>query len=187
MNKYELRKLFLEKRKALPHKNSKAFNYKIKVHFNDFLQPDVNTLHIFMPIKSFQEINTWPIIHGLWAKNIRVVAPVMNLQTNTISSYQLTKETQLSENEWKVPEPMNSTQINENTIDVIVMPLLAFDKNGYRVGYGRGYYDKFLSTLDSSPLKIGLSFFPPINKIMDLNSHDIPLDYCITPERIYKF
>ncbi len=187
MNKHELRKIFLEKRKALPDINAKSFSKKIKVHFENILPSDVKTVHIFLPIQSKSEIDTWPIIHGLWAKSIRVVVPVMDPKTDTISSYQLTKETQLTENEWKVPEPIQSISINENSIDVIVIPLLAFDKNGYRVGYGKGYYDKFLASLDSSAIKAGLSFFPPVDKITDLDPHDIPLDLCITPERIYEF
>lgn len=187
MHKHEIRKLFLQKRKALSDQVVKEFNYKIKLHFDGFLSRDVKTIHIYLPIQSKAEIDAWPIIQGLWAKNIRVVVPVMNPQNNTISSWLLTKETQLVENDWNVPEPINSTRVDEEEIDAMVVPLLAFDKSGYRVGYGNGYYDKFITSFDHDIQKIGLSFFPPVDQISDIDPWDISLNFCITPDNIIKF
>ena len=72
-------------------------------------------------------------------------------------------------------------------MEVIFVPLLAFDKQGDRVGYGGGYYDKFLGDIKNNALKIGLSLFEPIDKILDIEDHDISLDYIITPKRVYNF
>ena len=72
-------------------------------------------------------------------------------------------------------------------IDVVFIPLLCFDKHGNRVGYGGGYYDKFLTKTKSSCLKIGLSFFEPVDFIQGINMNDIPLDMCVTPEKLYNF
>lgn len=187
MFKHELRKLFLQKRKALSDQEAKEFNHKIEFQFDSFLSQNIKIVHIYLPIQSKMEIDTWPIIHGLWTKNILVVAPVMNPQKNTLSSWLLEKDTQLEENDWKVPEPIQSTRADEELIDAIVVPLLAFDKSGYRVGYGKGYYDKFIASIDHDIQKIGLSFFPPVDQISDIDSLDIPLDFCITPNKIIKF
>ena len=186
-NKSELRKIFLQKRKVLFDQEVKELNQKINLLFDNFLPEDIKTVHIYLSIQSKVEIDTWPLIFGLWAKNIQVAAPVMDAHNTTISSRLLSKETQLVENEWKVPEPLHSPEIDKNEIGAVVIPLLAFDKKGFRVGYGKGFYDRFLASLNPEILKIGLSFFPPVDQISDIDSWDIPLDFCISPETIIKF
>ena len=74
-----------------------------------------------------------------------------------------------------------------NEIDLVLVPLLAFDKNGYRVGYGKGYYDKFLSNCRPDVIKIGLSFFDAVDEIEDIDDYDLPLNFCVTPQRLYDF
>lgn len=187
MRKHEIRKIFLQKRKNISEAELNRLNLKIKKLFIGFLTKDIKTVHIYLPIHPRNEIDTWPIIRRLWAKNIRVVAPLMNSQKNTMSTMLLTKDTQFVENKWKVPEPLRSAEIDEKEIDAVVVPLLAFDKKGFRVGYGKGYYDRFLASLTQNPTKVGLSFFPPVPSIIDKDSRDIPLDYCITPEQVVKF
>lgn len=186
-SKSEIRKLFLQKRKALSDQEVNEFNQKINLHFESFLPKYIKTIHIYLPIQSKSEIDTWPLIHGIWAKNIRVVAPVMDSRNTTLSSGLITKDTHLTDNEWKIPEPLHSPEIDKNEIDAVVVPLLAFDNKGYRVGYGKGYYDRFLASINPEILKIGLSFFPPIDRISDIDPWDIPLDICITPNKIIKF
>lgn len=70
---------------------------------------------------------------------------------------------------------------------MVFVPLLAFDKNGDRVGYGKGFYDKFLKECKPEIIKIGLSFFEPEEKIDGIFEEDIKLDYCVTPNEIYTF
>jgi len=70
--------------------------------------------------------------------------------------------------------------------DLVILPLLAYDYQGNRVGYGKGYYDRFLAQIPNIP-KIGLSFFKPVEQISDIQIWDVTLDYCITPETIYSF
>ena len=82
----------------------------------------------------------------------------------------------------------NSTQlqIQDNQIEVVFIPLLVFDEKGHRVGYGKGFYDTFLKNCPNA-IKIGLSFFEAEAKIDDHKAYDIPMNYCITPNRIYHF
>jgi 5-formyltetrahydrofolate cyclo-ligase len=70
---------------------------------------------------------------------------------------------------------------------VVFVPLLAFDKQGNRVGYGKGFYDRFLANCKPETIKIGLSFFEVENEIADVFNNDIELDYCVTPNKIYTF
>ena len=77
-------------------------------------------------------------------------------------------------------------QIEASKLEVIFVPLLAFDKVGHRVGYGKGFYDGFLKNCPNA-VKIGLSFFEADEKIKDIRPDDIALDYCLTPNQIYRF
>ena len=72
-------------------------------------------------------------------------------------------------------------------LDVVFVPLLIFDLQGQRVGYGKGYYDRFLGQCKKEVIKIGLSFFEPVATIEDLNPYDIPLDYGVTPNGTFTF
>ncbi len=99
----------------------------------------------------------------------------------------LTDNTKLEVNRWGIPEPTDGIPIPESKIDVVFVPSLAFDDNGNRVGYGKGFYDKFLSQCNPETIKIGLSFFAPEKEIEGVMSTDIKLDYCVTPLKIYSF
>ena len=70
---------------------------------------------------------------------------------------------------------------------MVFVPLLVFDQQGHRVGYGMGYYDRFLVQCSETTLKVGLSFFDPVSKIEDIKTHDIALDFALTPEGIFTF
>jgi 5-formyltetrahydrofolate cyclo-ligase len=71
-------------------------------------------------------------------------------------------------------------------VQVVLVPLLAYDGKGNRLGFGKGHYDTFLGSLPHSVIKIGLSFFPP-EDTLPVEPHDIPLNYCITPEQVWAF
>lgn len=187
MLKHDIRTLFLHKRAELPKKVKDELNRKIASTFLDQLHESHKTIHIYLPILSKNEIDTWPLIRQLWELEKNVVVPIMHCSENKLTNCLLSKNTALSDNKWSVPEPVHRKAIENEKIDVVVLPLLAYDKSGYRVGYGKGYYDKFLTNLSSDVLKIGLSYFPPIDKISDMKSWDIPVDLCITPQKIYQF
>jgi len=90
-------------------------------------------------------------------------------------------------NRWGISEPFTGEIIDDKEIDLVLVPLLCFDEMGYRVGYGNGYYDKFLANCRKDCLKVGVSFFEPIGEIEDVREFDIRLDYCVTPEKVWRF
>ena len=105
----------------------------------------------------------------------------------TLTHYLLTENTQLRKNTYGIPEPVEGLLVPENKLDVVFVPLLAFDKKGCRVGYGKGFYDRFLMKCRPDTIKIGLSIFDAVSEISDATQADVRLDYCVTPEEIYSF
>jgi 5-formyltetrahydrofolate cyclo-ligase len=99
----------------------------------------------------------------------------------------LTDNTKIRKNEYNIPEPLDGIEVPPSKIEVVFIPLLAYDSHGNRVGYGKGFYDIFLSECHPETIKIGLSFFEPESIIEDVAVNDIRLDYCITPNKIYSF
>jgi len=182
--KGELRKVYKLKRSSLT--NTDILSLEIA---NKTLEIDIWNLqnyHVFFPIEKHKEVDSKLIIQIAQGKDKNVILPKLNLESKTIDSFLLTDSTPLKTNHLGITEPFNGIQINNNQIDLVFVPLLAFDNFGHRVGYGGGYYDKFLSKCPRA-IKVGLSYFDPINKIEDINSKDIKLDYCITPNKVYKF
>jgi len=142
--------------------------------------------HLFLPIAEKKEIDTTFVLSILQGKDKNIVLPKME-DDGVLKHYLLTDNTRLQKNKWNIPEPVDGIEVPTNKIDVVFIPLLAFDKYGNRVGYGKGYYDRFLAQCRSDVKKIGLSLFEAEEIITDFNEDDIALDYCVTPTKIYSF
>jgi 5-formyltetrahydrofolate cyclo-ligase len=99
----------------------------------------------------------------------------------------VTKNTTFTKNRFNIFEPDGNEVIDPQLIDAVFVPLLAFDSRGYRVGYGKGYYDRYLAGCAQDVVKLGFSYFEAIDMIEDINEFDVPLNYCITPMRVYEF
>ena len=99
----------------------------------------------------------------------------------------LTDSTKIRTNSWGIPEPDKGILIKPNQLDVVFTPLLSYDEIGHRVGYGKGFYDDFLSNCKSEVIKVGLSFFKSVDQIDGIRSEDISLDYCVNPKEIINF
>lgn len=143
--------------------------------------------HVFLSILKQKEINTEPILSILSGKDKHVVLSRSDFETSSMTHFLLTDSTIIKTNDWDIPEPLDGIAIASNRIEVVFVPLLAFDKQGNRVGYGKGFYDKFLSECKPETIKIGLSFFPAEDRIIEVNHQDIRLDYCVTPVKTYEF
>lgn len=190
MQKQYLRKEFLQKRKALTEAEVEGFSKKIHDWF--FRSIPVHayaTIHTFLPIKRNNEIDTWLIINTLQKDFATDIVIPRSHEDGTMSHYLLTKDTIFEENKWRIsePSPVGSLQSSVFNIDLVLIPLLCFDKKGYRVGYGKGYYDRFLAECRPDVMKIGLSIFEPVDEISDVNEFDVKMDYCITPNKIWSF
>ncbi|MEJ8801274.1 5-formyltetrahydrofolate cyclo-ligase [Pontibacter sp. H249] len=189
MLKAELRKQMLQKRRAMPTEEVQRKSQRIaKQFFNNFPLQIGQTMHVFLPIVKNNEINTWPIIERLRQEHpeVRVAVPVTDVAQNILTHHHLTDEAVLIENPWGIPEPQDAHIVHAQEVDVVLIPLLAFDLNGHRVGYGKGFYDRFLADCRPDVLKIGLSLEPPVEKITDFNSFDVLLDAAVMPEGVWR-
>lgn len=146
-----------------------------------------NYFHIFLSIVEQKEIDTEFILHLLAGKDKEIIVSKSDFETRKMTHFLLTDSTRIKKNEYNIPEPVDGIEVPSHKIDVVFVPLLAFDKNGHRVGYGKGFYDKFLSECKADVVKIGLSFFEAEDEISDVFEDDIKLDYCISPNRIHSF
>lgn len=147
---------------------------------------DFETYHIYMSIPEKREVDTTYLIPILQGKDKEIVIPKMG-KNKSLTHYALEDDLILKENKWGIPEPVSGREIPLRSIDVVFVPLLAFDEKGQRVGYGGGFYDRFLNSCRPETIRVGLSFFPPVKEISDVHPEDVPLHYCVTPERTYGF
>ena len=142
--------------------------------------------HLFLTLEDQNEVDTALILTLLQGKDKEVVVPKI-ADAEHLQHFLLTDQTRFQKNALGISEPVSGIEIEASKIDVVFVPLLAFDNKGHRVGYGKGYYDRFLATCRPNCIKVGLSFFEKEQDSFIIESTDIPLDYCVTPEKIYPF
>lgn len=191
MKKEDLRILFKQKRSEL--------TYQMKSKLDDLLLIQFQKLPIDIPsnIMSYiikegsNEFDPQYIIDYCLFKNLgnNISFPVMMRDIHSAEMIAMTASagTEFITNSYGIPEPTQGNEISPELIDMVIIPLLYFDKSGNRVGYGKGYYDRFLKKCRKDCLKIGFSYFSPTEPIEDINKFDVPLDYGICPDAIYEF
>lgn len=187
MLKRELRKKYKNLRTGITPSQASDFSLILANSLLEIPIWDFFYYHTFLSIEEKNEVDTIPLITLLQGRDKNVVVPKV-VSNHSMENYLLTDNTAFKKSEWGVPEPLDGIEIPETKIDVVFVPLLAFDTLGNRVGYGKGYYDTFLNKCRKETVKIGLSFFGAENEqITDVNENDVKLDYCITPEKVYEF
>lgn len=189
MTKAELRQIYLDKRKALSPADHAAQSLEISQRFfSDIDLSPISSLHCFISLKHKGEVETSAIFQRLWTEfpSIATFAPRINAD-NELDSVPFNVDSHLEENKWKIPEPTTGEVVDPGILDMVIVPLLCFDRRGQRVGYGGGFYDRFLARCRPDCKKIGLSFFPPIDNIADVEATDIRLNACYTPNLSVMF
>ena len=187
MIKKELRQKYKELRKQLSENDIEEWSLQIA---NQLIRLDIwqhSFYHLFLPIESQKEVNSEYILQVLAGKDKNIVLSKSDFSTREMTHFLLTDNTTIKKNAYDIPEPIDGLEVPVSKIDVVFVPLLAFDEKGNRVGYGKGFYDKFLAECKPEILKIGVSFFESENVISDVLNTDIQLDFCITPTKVYNF
>lgn len=182
MKKEELRKIYKQKRENLLPIELENLQENIYQQIYSLDISTVKTVHLFLTLKKFKEIDTQPIINFFRENNREIVVSKCNFKDNSLSHFYLEENTKLVLNKFGVPEPENATPVLEKDLDLVFVPLLISDKQNFRVGYGKGFYDRFLANCRKDCKKIGLNFFAPIAKIEDVDNFDIALDNIIYPK-----
>jgi len=189
MNKSALREIYLSKQRSISAtmraQKSKAAVYNF---FRNFDFSGINVLHCFISIEKFNEIDTKPLLQRIWEEfpQIITVVPRINFKTGEMQNLKFAAATDLVPNIWNIYEPSHDELVETEKIDMVLVPLLCFDERGYRVGYGKGFYDKFLSRCRIDCVKIGFSYFEPVEEIQDVSEFDVTLDFFITPDDILE-
>ena len=185
-HKHELRKKYRDLRGKLSTEEVLENSISIANHC---LAVDLWTkslYHLFLSSEKKNEVNTSFLLSVLQGKDKQIVVSKI-LNESKLEHYLLSDQTLLKENDYGIPEPVSGIKINPLEIDVVFLPLLVFDKQGHRVGYGKGYYDRFLADCQKETIKVGISFFEPIDKIEDIDENDIAMDFVVTPNQVFSF
>ncbi|MDX1628355.1 MAG: 5-formyltetrahydrofolate cyclo-ligase [Fulvivirga sp.] len=188
VDKSILRNVFLEKRLFLSQQEHQKRNKLLAE--NLFARIDISQykcMHTFLSITDKKEVDTHAIIDKAVELNDQLQVVISKTKPKGIlEHYLLDHDTVVETNNWGIPEPINGKLADISKIDLILVPLITFDKVGHRIGYGKGYYDRFLKQVPTAT-KIGLSLTPPLDLIQYIESNDVKMDACVTPFELYSF
>lgn len=146
----------------------------------------VASVHCFLPIAKNFEPNTWPLIKQLTTAGVTVVVSATDFEKQVMSHFTYNQSLIFENDRFGIPTPVNGELADTATIDGVIIPLLAADKKGNRIGYGKGYYDRLLTEMRPDLLKVGVSLGPAFDHFTFAEPHDISLDYLITPFEVVK-
>ena len=186
MTKEEYRLKYKQLRRAISTESVEELSLQIANNALQFPIWEYTNYHLFLSIPSKKEINTEYILHILQGRDKSIIVPKVIVGNLEMEHLLLQDNTALKISNYGVPEPVSGIEIPPNKMEVIFIPLLAYDNKGNRLGYGKGFYDRFLSQCNPNAIFIGLSFFEPEITI-PYEESDIPLHFCITPKRVISF
>jgi len=187
MTKQDIREAYKSKRLELTKdKLDSASELICSLIFKNFELKN-KTISLYLPIRKLHEIDTFLILDKAMSYGVKIGLPRINKHNLTLSHYLYRTKKQLVINNFGIPEPKDGDELAPTQFDIVFVPLLAIDTKGNRVGYGKGYYDRFLKQCKKDCLFIGLQLFDEIIQIDDINQFDIALHYCITPTQIIQF
>lgn len=191
LTKAELREAFRRQRAELSSEAWQAASRRLaEGFFKHFSLEQPGRLHTFLPIADQREPNTWLIIERLWRDfpHIQVVVSKTRWKSRQLDHYYLEPNTRIVPNRWGIPEPRDARSCDDASFRWVLVPLLAVDQQGHRLGYGGGFYDRFLQRNLAGSYHIGLSMFPVLDHpIPEQHAYDQPLTHCLSPDNFYDF
>jgi len=186
MTKRELRKLLQAERKGIDPVQREKYQDMILIQFNRLAFPFLQYLHAYLPIEGKNEPDPDTLVRILEFRNPGLKVAVPKIAGEEMVHIAVDDHTIWVSNNFGIPEPIEGESLSPQLFDLVFVPLLGFDRQGNRIGYGMGYYDKFLVQCREDVIKVGLSFLEPLERV-DADPWDVPLDYCITPQQVYEF
>lgn len=178
LEKAELREQLKKERSVISADQRRQWDQNILTKF--WQTPDYLNAESIMVYLSFgDEINTWPILARAWADGKSTLVPKIRQHPKEIIAVKITSEAQLQPGLWGIYEPRSDEAAPRKEIDLIVVPGLAFNQQGYRIGYGGGYYDRFLP--QTIGRKVGFCYSQFVREF-PVAPWDQPVDLVITPE-----
>lgn len=189
MIKSTVRKEYLQKRLDLQEEELQQQIALMAFNFKKIELPPVKFLLSYFPLANRREFDI-TVCEDILKKqypSMQVAWPRLEVHSSDMEACLVEKGGLFLKNRFNILEPISGIVIPPEQVDMIFVPLVAFESRGYRVGYGKGYYDRYLARCRPDAVKIGFSFFGPVDAIEDINEFDVPLNFCITPYRIYEF
>jgi len=188
MNKEKTRKIYIEKRNQL---SSDLIQERSKLIADKFIASalwgNCKVIHVFISIPNKAEVDTSFLIDYFFKQHPEIKICTSIVVENDLVHTHITETTTYLSNKWNIPEPVECVTLSESEIDLVLLPLLAFDANGNRVGYGKGFYDRFLQKCKPDVLKVGLSLFEPTQELIEADAWDVKMDAGVTAEKVYEF
>ncbi|WP_076381031.1 5-formyltetrahydrofolate cyclo-ligase [Filimonas lacunae] len=189
MTKSELRKLYKERRTAISSHEKLKLDDLLLIQFQHLAFEEVDTLLTYWPMANQAEPNT--LLFSSYMRHmipaLQIAYAVSDFTSYSMDAYAINEDTVYNTNTYGITEPANGTLLPPEAIDLVFVPMLICDEEGYRAGYGKGFYDRYLARCRPEVLKVGFSYFEPVEKIIDTQAFDVSLDYCVTPTNIYEF
>jgi 5-formyltetrahydrofolate cyclo-ligase len=187
ITKAEARTILSQKRAALTESACMKLDDLLLIQLQRIDWSSTAILASFYPLAHKNEPNT--LLFEKYIKTlypfISFCYPIVDVEHSQMEFYFETETLQV--NAYGIQEPLPFNQVDSERIDTMLVPLLGFDQKGHRVGYGKGYYDRYLSKASNGIQKIGVSYFEPMDNFTDTNEFDVPLSSCITPWNTYEF
>lgn len=189
MLKKEARKIYNKKRQELNYSDQLKWDDLILINFQTMETPHLGAVFSFYPMEDRNEVDALIITDFLRFRNpnLQICYPKMEIKEPNMEAIACHADTIFQANAINILEPLETEVIDPLDIDMVLVPMLVCDVAGNRVGFGKGYYDRYLSRCRPDCLKVGLSYFTPIDQVEDANEFDVPLNFCITPEKVYVF
>ena len=183
-DKKTLRKELLTKRKNIDVIEKEEMDKKIlnKFYESKYYRESKN---IFIYISYDSEINTKEIINKSLIDNKKIYVPRTEFKTRLMDAVEITSLDDLIESEYGILEPsIDEPHIEPNELDLIVVPGVGFDRNGGRMGYGAGFYDRYFKKISKDKMKkivkLALAYDFQILEDVPMNEQDVPVNYIIT-------
>lgn len=178
MYKKELRSTFKQLRQSLTEGQRNDYDAQIRKALIPELQ-GLKHVALFLPIEKFHEIDLTELLHF---SEFTWYAPKAFFEDRRLEFVEIKAGMKFSISRYGIPEPDGFFYTDPKKLDAVILPMLVSDKRGYRLGYGQGFYDQFLKRCRIDCKRIGVSYFQPIEKIIDLENHDEPIHICISPD-----
>ena len=186
--KEDIRRSLLKRRRSLPKEELKRVSCEINTHLiNEIQNRDLKKILVYQSIDNEPSIGQ--TIELAWQEDIEVYIPKV-ISKEKIIINRLRKNSSYSKNKFGIKESNDSDTVELNEIDLAVLPLVGIDINGFRLGYGGGYYDRFFnkgSELSRKPFIIGTGYAFQILEVSFAEGHDLKYDSVITEKGVLKF
>jgi 5-formyltetrahydrofolate cyclo-ligase len=189
MTKQELRTVYKNKRLPATLQDTHLLIASMLEHFQQIPLPSLHYLLSFKASTAKLEVPVHFFEEYCREENRELVVcyPKADFTTCTMEAYEDNENLNWETTSFEIEQPGIGDIVLPGQIDCVLVPLLAFDQQGFRVGYGKGFYDRYLARCNSDIITIGVSFFEAEASISDTNQYDVPLSYCVTPQRLYVF